>query len=113
MAKPNDHSKGSDKVAPNGEEPLRSSIAALLDALDGHIPDEDTRGRLSVDLQDLVESSRWLLNTLEGVKAHPRTDGELENFLIDLEVHYLDHATYHIKSLRRALTTVLATFPDD
>jgi hypothetical protein len=95
------------------KEPLRSNITALLDALDGHIPDEDTRGRLSVDLQDLVEASRWLLSTLQGVGSRAHTDDELESLLIDLEVRYLDHATYHIKSLRAALTAVLRTFPDD
>jgi hypothetical protein len=95
------------------EEPLRSNIAALLDALDRHIPDEDTRGRLSTDLHDLVEASRWLLSTLEGVGSRTHTDDELEDLLMDLEVRYLDHATYHMKSLRRALTAVLGSFPDD
>ena len=94
------------------EDPLRSNIAALVHALDGHIPDDDTRSRLSVDLRDLAEASCWFLSTLESVGSRPHTDDEFQGLLIDLEGRYLDCATHHISSLRRALWAVLATFPD-
>ena len=95
-----------------GEEPLRSNISALLYALDPHIPDEDTRSRLSGDLRDLAEASRWFLSAFEAVGSRSHTDDELQDLLVDLEVRYLDHAAHHIGSLRRALWAVLATFPE-
>jgi hypothetical protein len=95
------------------DEPLLPNIRRLIDALGDHIAGEDRRGQLSVDLQDLVEASRWLLTKLGSIRSEPYTDDELEGVLVDLEVRFLDHASYHIKSLRKTLAAVLATFPDE
>jgi hypothetical protein len=95
------------------DDPLLPNIQRLIGALGDHIADEDQRGQLSADLQDLVGASRWLLTMLGSIRSGPHTDDELESMLIEFEVHFLDHTSYHIKSLRKTLAVVLATFPDD
>lgn len=95
------------------DEPLRENIQRLVDALGEHLPNDDRRGQVSADLNDLVEASRWLLAAIGSIHAGPYADAELEDLLIELDVHFLEHANFHIESLRKTIAVVLRTFPDE
>jgi hypothetical protein len=70
-------------------------------------------GRMHANLHDLVEASEWFLATMDRTRAETLTAEQVEDFLIELEVHFVDHAMFHLRSLKKDIAAVLATFPDD
>src|SRR5689334_7835424 len=85
----------------------------FLDQLQPFFPDQATYSRAHTDVYDLVEASEWFLAMLARTQSETMGAEQVENFLIELEVHYVDHALYHLRSLKKAITASLATFPDN
>ena len=82
------------------------NIMKIIQQLRPYVPDDDTYGRMSADLNDLVEASEWLLTTINK-NYNELTWQSIEDFLIDLEVKYIKHVEFHSKSLRKDLNVVL------
>ena len=63
-----------------------------------------------VDLADIWGMSRWYLRYVENLLSRERTlsRNELETILIEIEVQFLYHLSYHLKSLRRLVPQALA-----
>ena len=82
----------------------------LVDQIEKYV-DDNLYGQIHVDLMDMIEICESYIRTIEDKKE--MTEGELENFIINLEVNLIDHAQFHLKSLRKGLRRVLAKFPKE
>jgi hypothetical protein len=70
-------------------------------------------GRMHADLHDLIEAGEWLVAELDKLKDEPLNADQVETFLINLDVHYVQHVTWHLKSLRGDIASVLAKIARD
>ena len=77
-------------------EPLRPIIA-----------DDEMYGRIYSDLHDLIEASEWLLTHFRQAPDKLSTVESFEEFLIDLDVYFIQHVTYHLSSLRPDVEALL------
>jgi hypothetical protein len=93
------------------DKTLSPSIQHIVSGLTPYVSNSDSLGRVSADLRDLVDASRWLLEALSDAESKVTSADELESFLIDLEVTYLDHVAFHIRSLKDEIGSALANFP--
>ena len=73
------------------------------------VKDEHAYARMCTDLHDLVAASEWLLSEMDKRVATPLTVDNVEDFLIDLDVRYIQHVTYHLKSLRKDVNVTLSS----
>jgi len=78
-----------------------------------YVVDEDALARMRVDLHDLIEASEWLLDEIKQRDSGLMTPDELETFLINLDVHYVRHVFFHLRSLRKDINASLKNFPVD
>jgi len=81
---------------------------AFLDKMMPFAKDAEAFGRFHADFHDLVEASQWFLAKIEENSERSLTPDEIETFLIDVEVRFIDHATWHFKSLRKEMHLMLA-----
>jgi len=72
-----------------------------------------TFGRMTADLSDLTEICRWYLDTMEQTLDHELSDDELETFLIQLETKFIDHANFHLRSLKKDVERILRKIPEN
>jgi len=73
--------------------------------------DEVSYGRIYADLVDLLEASEWFVKAIDGLESRDLTQSELEDFLIEVDVKFVDHAFFHLSSLRNDLKAALRNFP--
>lgn len=86
---------------------------ALLEQLRPFVGDEAVYGRLYGDLHDLLEASAWLLKTFADYEGRSLSPSELEDLLVDIDVKFVEHVSFHLKSLRKDLRATLENFPDE
>ena len=79
----------------------------IVEQLKAFIADDERYGRMHADLHDLIEASEWLLQAMNKVRDYPLTADSAEDFLIDLDINYVQHATFHLNSLRADIASVL------
>ena len=84
----------------------------FMESLRPYTLNEDSFSRINVDLYDLIEASEWLLKTVSQIQGLQDPD-EIQNFLVDLDVHFIQHVGYHLKSLRKSVAVILKNFPDN
>jgi hypothetical protein len=84
---------------------------ALIEQLKPYAPDETTYGRMYADLHDLLEASAWLLDTFARHQGESLSASQMEALLIDIDVKFAEHASYHLRTLRRDIEATLARFP--
>ena len=65
-------------------------------------------GRMYADLHDLIEVGEWLSAELKRRGDEPLTADQAESFLVELDVHLVEHATWHLNSLRKDIASALA-----
>jgi hypothetical protein len=92
---------------------ISGAISKLVDQLEAYTASAETRGRLRVDLGDLAEASWWYLSKMEQIGDNTLDEMELEDLLIEIDVKFIEHVTFHIESLRKDLAEVLKNFPND
>ena len=80
----------------------------FVEQLRPFVADEDAYGRVYADLHDLMVASEWLLAEIDQKRDEPLTAEKIEDFLIDLDVRYIQHVTFHLTSLRKDLDMILA-----
>lgn len=84
----------------------------LLERIAKHV-DGPTFGRIYADLNDLTECCRWLINLVDRPCQEPVSQDEMEQMLIDIEVAFVMHVSFHLKTFRKDIKTVLASLPDE
>ena len=80
----------------------------IVEQLRPFVANDDSYGRVYADLHDLIEASEWLLGEMDKKRDELLTAEQIEVFLIDLDVHYVQHVAFHLKSLRKDLDVMLA-----
>ncbi|MFT7722455.1 MAG: hypothetical protein QM788_06455 [Roseateles sp.] len=88
-----------------------SAPQSLLEQLRPFAPDEEAYGRICADLQDLVGASAWLLQTIAKNKGRTLSPSELEDLLVDIDVHFVEHSSFHLSSFSRDIKAMLENFP--
>jgi hypothetical protein len=86
-------------------------VLNILEQLRPFVVDESAYGRLHADLHDLLEASAWLLKTFSENDGRPLSVSELETLLINIDVHFVDHVLFHLKTLRKDVKATLKNFP--
>jgi hypothetical protein len=92
---------------------LIPSLHFTLEQLRPFVTDEATYGRIYADLNDLLEASAWLLKTFANNEGRSLSTSELEELLIHVDIHFIDHVLFHLKTLRHDLKSTLKNFPND
>ncbi len=87
------------------------STPSFVQQLKEYAPDADTYGRLSADVHDLLQASEWLLSVTKQSSGKRLEPSELESLLIDIDVKFVQHVSFHLKSLRKDIAAVLKRFP--
>lgn len=96
-----------------GELDMTGDTLAFLTQLRQFAPSEEVYGRLRVDLQDLLEASKWLVEAVKAIEGRELSRSELEDLLVEIDVNFVEHASYHLASLRGDLKATLENFPND
>jgi hypothetical protein len=81
---------------------------AVVDQLRPFLADDAMHGRMYADLHDLIEVGEWLSTELSRRGDEPFTADQAETFLVELHVHLVEHATWHLNSLRKDIASALA-----
>ncbi|MEP7007543.1 MAG: hypothetical protein ABI810_16290 [Sphingomonas bacterium] len=90
-----------------------NNMLNFIDQIRPYVNDDEALGRIRVDLHDLVEACEWLLSNIQKNTDKTMTEDELETFLIELDINYIQHASFHIKSLKKEIVSSLKKFPVD
>jgi len=85
---------------------------ALVDQLRPFVSDEAAYGRMYADFHDLLEACAWLLKTFSDHEGRSLNPSELEDLLVDIDVKFIEHVSFHLQSLHKDLTATLENFPD-
>jgi hypothetical protein len=86
---------------------------AFLEQLRPFAASGEAYGRMHADLQDLLEASEWLVGTISALGDRKLSVSELEDLLVEIDVNFVEHASYHLASLRGDLKAALENFPDE
>ena len=86
---------------------------AIVDRLQPYLSDDSMRGRMHADLHDLIEAGEWLVAELDRLGSAPLNSEEVETFFVNLDVHYVQHVTWHLTSLREDIASVLTKIARD
>ena len=70
-------------------------------------------GRLYGDFHDLLEASAWLLKTFTESEGRSFSPAELEDLLVDINVKFVEHTAFHLRSLGKEIKAMLGNFPDE
>lgn len=85
----------------------------FVEQLREYAVDDAAYGRLCADFGDLLEACTWMLKTAADVEGRVLTRSELEDLLVDIDVNFVEHALYHLTSLRKDLKETLDNFPGE
>ena len=86
---------------------------AFLAQLRPFAVDEAAYGRIYADFVDLLEASEWFVKTMDELEGRKLTLPELEDLLVEVDVKFVDHAFFHLTSLRHDLKAALENFPNE
>lgn len=84
----------------------------FLEQLRPFVIDEDAHGRIYADLHDLLEAGAWLRQTVAETSGKTLSPSELEDLLVDIDVHFVEHSLFHLSSLRQDIKATLENFPN-
>lgn len=93
----------------------RNTLSAQLSFVEQLRPfgvDEDAHGRIYADLHDLLGAGAWLVQTLAETSGRTLSPSELEDLLVDIDVHFVEHSLFHLSSLRQQIKATLQSFPN-
>ena len=85
---------------------------AISEKLKGAVDNPALRGRLCVDLSNVLRECDWLVKTIQGLEHQAYTHDQMGSQLacIDVNVRYLSH---DIDGLRKSLAALFATTSQD
>ena len=85
----------------------------LLEQLKSYASSDESYGRIRADFLDLIEACQWFLSVMEQNEERTLSESELEDVLIDIDVKFIQHVAFHLKSLRKDLPDILKQFPNE
>jgi hypothetical protein len=91
-------------------DPLYPKAKLLAAAIEPYLTPVDSKAPVSADVNDLLETSRWLIANMADVESHLSSADSLETFLVNLDIQ-LDHIRFHAKSLKATVNCALGGFP--
>ena len=81
---------------------------ALQENISPFFPEKVNRTSLFVDIADAYEACQEFIDLINKFNSQKRyTKDQIENLMIEIDVHLLEHLTYHLKSLRREVPRAL------
>lgn len=91
------------------DDKLHSNIDSnfLVGMLTKITKDDILLGRFKADICDMMEMNCWLIEKIRELKQTTVTVENIEDFLIDLEIKYVDHAFYHLSSMKKDIADLL------
>jgi hypothetical protein len=92
---------------------MSDKTTRLIEQLRPFLRDEDAYGRFRADIHDLKEICTWFLEKMNPDSEKSMSVNELEDFLIELDVNFIDHGIFHLRSLKAEIESALKQFPDD
>ncbi len=90
-----------------------SKLLALIDQLKPYAPDADTHARVRVDFMDLADICQWFLDEIAKHAGSTLSQDQLEEFLIEIDVNFIQHIEFHLRSLQKTLPRILEKFPNE
>jgi hypothetical protein len=90
-----------------------ASLSSLLEQIKPYVTDAATYGRLRVDFQDLAEACEWFLSIIKDNEGKVLKSSEIEDILVDIDIHFVQHVSFHLKSFRKNLNRTLNNFPEE
>jgi hypothetical protein len=94
-------------------EEVARLVGELKAKMSSHLNEELNRSQLYVDVADSYQACRdfvEIVNTFLSTET-PNHD-RLESFLVDVDVHLLEHLGYHLESLRKLLPIAISWLGD-
>ena len=91
---------------------MQEKTNRLIQQLRPFLPNDDAYGRLYADIHDLVEISAWFLAKMNSNADKTLGPAEIEDFLIELDVNFIDHGLFHLQSLKAEIKSALKNLPD-
>lgn len=88
-------------------------MPTFLKQLEPYASDANQFGRLSADFHDLSKACEWFLLAIKANDSKLLTTSEIEDLLVDIDVKFIQHVTFHLDTLRKDLTEILKKFPDN
>lgn len=91
---------------------LPENAERLVQQLRPFMNGEEAYGRLRADFHDLMEICAWFLQLMNAAERKPLSRDDLETFLIELDVGLIDHASFHLKSMKKEIEGALGKLAD-
>lgn len=79
----------------------------LVEGIKEHLSSVEDYNIMRVDIGDLLEANNWLTSEIKKSRKSPLSAEEVEDFLIKLDVNYVEHVTFHLNSLRDNIARAL------
>ena len=81
---------------------------ALQENISPLVSEKVNRAPLMVDIADAYEACQQFIDLINKFNSRKRhTKDQVENLLVEIDVHLLEHLTYHLKSLRKEVPRAL------
>ena len=91
---------------------LPENAERLIEQLRPLMSGEEAYGRLHADFHDLMEICTWFVQLMNSVERKSLSRDDLEAFLIELDVGLIDHASLHLKSMKKEIEAALGKLAD-
>jgi hypothetical protein len=91
---------------------LPENAERLVEQLRPFTSGDEAYGRLHADFHDLMEICTWFVQLMNSAERKSLGRDDLEAFLIELDVGLIDHASFHLKSMKKEVEAALAKLAD-
>ena len=89
------------------------AVAWLTTQIEPYASSSESYGQICADFADLSDACYWFLAQIEAGRSRTLTQDELEDLLVDIDVKFIQHVSFHLKSLRVELNQMLKKFPNE
>jgi hypothetical protein len=72
----------------------------------------DSYGQVCADIADISEACHWFLTQFDARRSKILSQEDLEDALIDIDVKFVQHVSFHLNSLSAELHRMLEKFPN-
>jgi hypothetical protein len=91
---------------------LPENAERLIEQFRPFARDDDAFGRLRADFHDMMEICAWFLRVMNSAERKPLSRDDIEALLIEIDVGLIDHASFHLKSMKTEIEAALGKLAD-